>query len=619
MSNSTGNKLHRLYNWASTPKFLITLAVLITIPSLPSGLFGDDLIHREMILKFTAENSLIDSFLKTCLYLFNFNDDSATSFQNLVTHGYIPWWTHTDSVVSFWRPMAAATHWLDYQFWPNSPWLMHLHSAVYFLIFCFCFYLFVGRIENRIIQKPILALILILFLIDFSHLFSFFWVANRNILMAIMFAMLTLLSHHQWRAKNKWDALFVATVFLFFALLSAEGGLATTAYLFSYALLLDRSSLTKRILSLLPYVVVVIFWRWSYHRLGFGEGSNGLYLDPINNTQLFIESFIINGPALLFASLTAIDTFHLTLAPKWKLMYAVFCFVASVFFIYLTRKTLFQHPLARFGLLAATISIIPLCAMSAPGGRLLFFPSIGAAIYLGYVIYDWYQELESSWNFKMIILKGRFALLVFVHLIVMFPLVALISTVGAINGAGTLNKAANFTPWLEDDDQTVIIINPPNSFSMIYTPSYSNYHEMIQPAFVIQLLPGYSALEFKRINRTDFLVTADSPILIERDASLNYTDTSATTHHVSHYNRAMDTIFLNEPRPWVKGQIIQTGFSRIEIREIKEGLPTKLRISFKPDFQLDQAIWLYWDWSNQSYVRLDPLSGGEKLKIDGPY
>jgi len=34
--------------------------------------------------------------------------------------------------LSFWRPLSAATHWIDYHLWPTSPALMRLHNAAWF-------------------------------------------------------------------------------------------------------------------------------------------------------------------------------------------------------------------------------------------------------------------------------------------------------------------------------------------------------------------------------------------------------------------------------------------------------------------------------------------------------
>lgn len=633
--------LNRLFTLCQKPLTLVILTVAICIPTLPSGLFGDDLVHRQIVAAFNEQNSPLQSFLKTCLHLFNFTGEQYAQITGIEKFGAIPWWTHPETESAFWRPLSAATHWVDYTLWPESAWVMHLHTGLYFAAIIAMLWLllksFLNGLPNpndattlsdqpnpKIVFTILAPLLIIFFLLDFSHLFPFFWVANRNIILALFFCCVALYCHHLWRQQQKLDHLASAMVALFMSLLSAEGGLATTAYLFAYAIAVEKSSLWRRLFSLLPYLFVIIAWRWIYYRLGFGDANNGLYIDPIGSPELFISNLIVHWPILFFGNITALDTYHLTLAPIWKTTFAWACLILSIYFVYLTRRTLERYPLAQFGLIGLSISLIPICAMSVPGGRLFFFASLGTAFYLSHVIVDWYQQLSDEKSWLMRLYKLRFSVLVGVHLVLMVPLIALISLVGAINGAGGLHKSADFSSWINDGTETLVIVNAPNPFSTIYTPSHFNSRQEKYPLRIIQLSPGYSSMTLKKITHKDFLLTAETPFLFERTALLNFTTPNAPTHHISHFLRAMNTIFTADQRQWLEGQIVRTPFADIKVSGLtntdeSQQLPIKLRIEFSDFTKIDDAIWLYWDWENSQYVRIKKMSRGEKLKINGPY
>lgn len=110
------------------PLVLGLFAVLLMLPSLGSGLFQDDLIHRAHLLKDsglplryygtplvphdsgTAAGAMRDMFAVT---------RSSEDVRSLMEQGLFPWWTCDRLRLSNWRPLTALTHWLDYRLFPD--------------------------------------------------------------------------------------------------------------------------------------------------------------------------------------------------------------------------------------------------------------------------------------------------------------------------------------------------------------------------------------------------------------------------------------------------------------------------------------------------------------------
>ena len=66
------------------------------------------------------------------------------------------------------------------------------------------------------------------------------WIANRNAIVAALFGTLALLLHHRGRTRADKLAAALAAACLALSMLAAESGIAFYAYLFAYALCLDR-------------------------------------------------------------------------------------------------------------------------------------------------------------------------------------------------------------------------------------------------------------------------------------------------------------------------------------------------------------------------------------------
>src|SRR5262245_5676906 len=101
--------LKRLLARSAAPWVIIALAVALSIPSLGTGFVADDYIHELMM----REHPGIEGYAFRPFDLFAFaNGDSARTHQ-LMDEGVFPRWTDPSVVLSFFRPIASATHYLD--------------------------------------------------------------------------------------------------------------------------------------------------------------------------------------------------------------------------------------------------------------------------------------------------------------------------------------------------------------------------------------------------------------------------------------------------------------------------------------------------------------------------
>ena len=232
------------------------------------------------------------------LYAF-FRDDEG--IENLRNYGAIPWWTVPDCRISFWRPVTSFTMWLNYQLYPNSVALQHLHSVLWFReAAAFVLAVLYRRLNGA---TWIAGLAGLLYVLDDTNYFPVAFVANRNAVIALFFGLLAVLMHDKWRRERSIGGAVLACVFLALSLLSAEAGVATAAYIGAYALVFEQGRLSRRIGSLIPAAAVVILWWIVPRRSGYSTYASGVYIDPAAEPVRFTAAMLERAPLLLFAEL----------------------------------------------------------------------------------------------------------------------------------------------------------------------------------------------------------------------------------------------------------------------------------------------------------------------------
>ncbi|MGB3701217.1 MAG: hypothetical protein WA997_08105 [Anaerolineales bacterium] len=133
--------LYKTLAHRNLPTVLAIIAIITMVPCLRLGRIGDDIVHRAWLTQPAEQNKRLltaglippgsSQLSFTLMNLYSFSGPQ-TDLEKITDSGFAPWWTSSETVLSFWRPLAALTHWVDYRLWPNSPTSMHLHSILWF-------------------------------------------------------------------------------------------------------------------------------------------------------------------------------------------------------------------------------------------------------------------------------------------------------------------------------------------------------------------------------------------------------------------------------------------------------------------------------------------------------
>jgi hypothetical protein len=344
---------------------LIAITFALLSPVLWSGLVMDDLFQRLIV-----ERKLGD--MAEPLDLFNFVSNSEIPRMAAREYGAYPWWLGPHTQVSYWRPLAALTHFIDYSLWPRDAWLMHLQNLFWYggvILACAALY-------RRFIRVPWVAgLATCLYALDHAHSLPVAWICNRNALIATLLGVASLLAHDRWRSERRLLFGFLAWGAFALALLSAEAGVAILGYTIAYAAFVDRGGRT-RALSVVPYVLVVVLWRVVYRGLGHGIVDSNVSLDPLIDDGRFLLHAFKAIPLLLASGVLAIPADVLTPHVGWPEAGAVVACGLLALFGYAVSPLVRRDDKARFFGAGAVLSAVPL-AGTYPTDRYLFWAGIG--------------------------------------------------------------------------------------------------------------------------------------------------------------------------------------------------------------------------------------------------
>lgn len=354
---------HRRAPWLAA-----AVAMMVSLPSLSQGFLVDDWVHRAMFLQRPDVWS-----------------GSASMFAFAPPTGLdlaFPWWATPDLKLSLFRPLSGATHYLDYQLWPHAPWLMHLHSVAWYGAAV----LAIGVLFQRLMGAGwIPGLAALIYGVSYTHAVPVMFIANRNALVGVTFSAVALRLHHAWRMSGKRRAALASSAALLLALFGNEGAVATFGYLLAYAWVIDRAPLRSRMISLVPAIVAIAFWRAVYTSLGHGAWGSAAYIDPLASPLRFIEAAIVRGPILLNGLWLLPPADFWAAVPWLEQRWAAAAAIALASLAAVLWPLLRRDRSSRFWALGMLLSIVPACA-TFPMNRLLVHAGIGFAAILAQFI-----------------------------------------------------------------------------------------------------------------------------------------------------------------------------------------------------------------------------------------
>ena len=467
-------------------RWIIALAVLLVLPALMSPPVAEDVLHS---MRFGAESGLL-GFDDPNQGLFEFATGEPAQRAGAMKEGLFSWWTAPDLKLAFWRPLSVATHYLDYLLWKDQNALIHAHSVLWFLVLLVA----IHRLYARFHTPQIAALALALYAFDDARGFVLSFASNRNALIAAVMGGGVLIAHDRWRRDGWKLGVLLGPLLLGVGLLSAELALATTGFLFAYALFIDPGERRAKWASLVPYAVVVVAWQITYSHLGYGVTGSGVYVHPLHEPLHFAAKLVERGPVLALAQVAGPPSDFWILYPWW-LKTVVYAFAVAVLVGVgkLLWPRLEADPTMRFWLLGGVLALVPVSATFLLD-RLLVFVGIGAAGAFACLFAHAVGSPPSTSR------RRATAALVVIHLIVapLFLPARSLSTLLMNAGVSKVDQSIPADPSVAQ--QSLVVLNIPADGMVTYAVLHRAARKAPRPRNIRVLSSGFGETEVTRLD-----------------------------------------------------------------------------------------------------------------------
>lgn len=586
--NRFAQRVCRLLSSRYMPVWVTLVAIALTLPSLRAGLFLDD-YHAKLLM--SGSDSPV-RLLEHPLDMFVFFTGGAEQTLELRDFGFVPWWTHEGIRGGFCRPLASATHCLDYMLWPDSPALMHAQSLLWYGALVAAVAILYRRFINAMWVAGLAA---IMFAIDDAHGMPAGFICNRNALMATFFGVMAIMAHHRWRSSSWRAGAVVSMLFLAASLLSAEAGISTCAYLAAYALFMDRAKSPRRFASLIPYAVVVVVWRILWSHLGYGLANAGGYVDPLSDPVRYIAAVRDRAPFLLLGQLAVppaatwlfLDPAGLRLLWRTASMFIVASVILLVPLVRGSRT-------ARFWLVGMLLSVLPICA-AWPDDRLLTFVGIGAMPLVAQFFALVFAKAEPKLIFWRILALLLAVILVLSHLVIA-PAALAVRSAYPVGPKQLLDKLLINRPFdTAVEVQDVVFVNPPVSF-FIHASSLTWAGENWPVPRRLRVLTS-SLFKPVSVHRPD-------------------TNTLVVRPSVGYYAWVLDGLWRTKRHPLRLGDSVELTGMTVEVTELTaDGRPAEAKFTFSVPLE-DPSLRLL-QYRKGSYVPFHPPAVGQSVELPG--
>jgi hypothetical protein len=355
---------------------LLELAVLLAIgavlfsPAMGTPFFLDDHLQGAMVDgTFPSQRSAFN--------LYDFVDDANRS--TLTDRGLLPWWSHPQLRIRFFRPLSSALLWLDHRVFGHAALPMHLHSLLWWVAAV----LAVRALYKQFFSPRLTLMATAIFALAPCHALPLAWLANRETLLSLAFGGVALGANARWRENRHVRDGAVACLFFTLALL---GGGEYALCFGGYVLGIDvvrRESIVRRLGGWAPFLVPALTYLVVRGVLGYGTAGSGYYSDPVRDPADFILGAPWHAVSLLAMGWLSIDSeaWRLGLA-RWALGGIVL--VTGLLLVVPVRRALADlAPRARDSavslLVGSALALVPTLAV-VPARRLLGVGMIGIAI-----------------------------------------------------------------------------------------------------------------------------------------------------------------------------------------------------------------------------------------------
>lgn len=234
------------------------------------------------------------------LDLFRFaSGNPEESWRMMDVGSLLPWWTDPELKVSFFRPLSAWLHRLDFALWGQHSEAMYAHGLLWLLLLLVLVQRLYARFEAHG-GAPVLAAWL--YAVNDANGPVVSWLSNRNALVSATGVVAALWFHDRARRDGHGPSRWLAPVSLAVASFGGELGLSAWAYLLAHALVFESGPLLRRLSALWSHALVTLIWLAAYVSSGAGARGSGVYLHPLADPSAFLLQLPQRAGVLLGAA-----------------------------------------------------------------------------------------------------------------------------------------------------------------------------------------------------------------------------------------------------------------------------------------------------------------------------
>ena len=566
------------------PRRLALLAFMLTLPSVAIGFHLDDHVHRYMLSSRPGAAELLRVYESP----FGIANGERADNRWQMEHGYAPWWTHPDLLVSLWRPLSELSHRVDAALFPDTAPLQHLVSSALFALLV----LSVTHLYRALLGVTTASgLAALMYALDHAHGFAVGWIANRNAVITAAFGAVALLVYVRARAASSTAKTLLSAALFGCALLSGESSVAVLAYVLGHAAFVERSPLRSRALAVMPHLVVLVAWRVAYVAMGRGARHSGLYLDPLAEPSAFARATLERLPALVLGQLGLPPAEAIVFAPEaLRLPLWLFALAFCALLAFVLLPVLRRDPHARMLALGALASLVLACS-THPHNRLLFYGGLGVMPLLSLA---WHALMQPATTGVPVAPLARtlVAALVGFRLFVsplLLPLAAcsIALTAPAEVGARSILRAGA--------RREVVLVSSPDAFHMKLVPVLAALESQPPPAQLLALSFGEQPLTLRRLDA--------------HTLELDYGGAGLLASPLLELYRARA-----EPLP-VGARVVLDSVEVHVVAHGPQGTIARARFRFRRALDAAQLSFLAWDGTGYAPVALPEV--GSSLQVAG--
>ncbi len=599
------------------PLGLVLISFLLALPSVRTGWFADDLPHRAAYVDTPASHEYLpeQDRLVGPMRMYSFFDRDEDRFRRALDLGWIPWWAQSDKLAAFWRPLTAYLSMLDYQFWPESSALMHIHSVCWFAALVLIAYIVYRRIFGAGWAAGLAGL---LFTANDLQAVPINFLANRHILLGAVFGICVLWSHHRWRKETEIQWAIAANIFLLISVLASESGVAVLGYLIAYSLFFETGNVYTKLRPLVSYVILIVIWRVLYTGLGYGIVGLDLYVDPGREPVQFLFAVIERLPILLHGMfLFPSPAVYAVLTPLavriyWYISVALLLLLGTLFSPFWR-----ENRTAQFWLVGTILATIPLCA-PFPGGRSLILPSFGA---MGLLAQLAKNAAERDDPVKINISRRFWIQATLLFVIAIRIVIGSATLVGNHRTFAFLQKGIDLVADVDINDselsqKTLIFMNPPSPVFAGYVIPIRTIRNDPVPAHVRVLSSGLDPVEIHRADKRTLVVRPRGGYM--RQPNWQTEDLLSTRAYIDPVNalRRFERLLLTHTSPFTLGEEIKLTDVTIRITELTDDArPAEATFVFDVALEDPSLKWLQWNMKEWKYEEFIPPEIGETVQI----